>query len=63
MARSFVDTSLKEKYELKRVAPSVVGGIGITQRNQNKRVYIEFSTIAKSTPFSQTASQNLLARK
>ena len=41
-AQGFVETLLSQKYEPKRVAPSAVGGVGITQRNRNKKVYVEF---------------------
>jgi hypothetical protein len=41
-AHSFVDTLIKEKYEPKRLTPSAVGGVAVTQRNGNKKVYVEF---------------------
>lgn len=41
-ARSFVDTLLREKYEPKRLAPSAVGGVGITHRRGDRSVYVEF---------------------
>jgi hypothetical protein len=41
-ANSFVVTLLRAKYEPKRLAPSAVGGVGITQRSGNKKVYVEF---------------------
>jgi hypothetical protein len=41
-AESFVDTLLKEKYEPRRLAPSAVGGVGVTQRKGNRSVYVEF---------------------
>ena len=41
-ARSFVDILLKEKYEPKRVSPSAVGGVAVTQRKNNRKVYVEF---------------------
>ena len=41
-AQSFVDTLLREKYEPKRVTPSAVGGVAVTQRNRDKKVYVEF---------------------
>jgi hypothetical protein len=42
LARSFVDILLKEKYEPKRLAPSAVGGVAVTQRSNNKKVFVEF---------------------
>jgi hypothetical protein len=42
IAKSFVDTLLREKYEPRRLAPAAVGGVGVTQRNGNKSVYVEF---------------------
>ena len=41
-AKSFIDTLLREKYEPKRLAPSAVGGVGITHRHGDKSVYVEF---------------------
>jgi hypothetical protein len=41
-ARCFVDILLKEKYEPRRLAPSAVGGVGVTQRKGNRSVYVEF---------------------
>lgn len=41
-AQSFVDTLLKQKYQPKRLAPSAVGGVAVTQRNLDKKVYVEF---------------------
>jgi hypothetical protein len=41
-AKNFVDTLLKEDYEPKRLAPSAVGGVGVTQRKGNRSVYVEF---------------------
>lgn len=41
-AKSFIDLLLREKYEPKRLAPSAVGGIGITQRRGSRSVYVEF---------------------
>jgi hypothetical protein len=42
LAKSFVDTLLREKYEPRRLAPSAVGGVGVTQRKGDRSVYIEF---------------------
>jgi hypothetical protein len=42
LARNFVDTLLREKYEPRRLAPSAVGGVGVTQRKGDKSVYVEF---------------------
>jgi hypothetical protein len=42
MAESFVDTLLRAKYEPKRLAPSAVGGVAVTQRKRGKKVYVEF---------------------
>lgn len=42
LAKSFVDTLLREKYEPRRLAPSAVGGVGVTQRKGDKSVYVEF---------------------
>ncbi len=42
LARSFVDSLLREKYEPRRLAPSVVGGIGVTHRKDDKTAYVEF---------------------
>jgi hypothetical protein len=41
-ARSFVDTLLQEQYEPNRLAPSAVGGVGVTHRKGSKSVYVEF---------------------
>ena len=41
-AKSFVDTLLREKYDPKRLAPSAVGGVGITHRRGDRSVYVEF---------------------
>ena len=41
-AERFVDTLLREKYEPRRLAPSAVGGVGVTQRKGNRSVYVEF---------------------
>ena len=41
-ANAFVDILLRAKYEPKRLAPSAVGGVGITQRSGAKKVYVEF---------------------
>src|SRR5262249_11493105 len=40
-ARSFLSTLLNEKYEPSRVAPSAVGGVGITHKRNGRRVYGE----------------------
>lgn len=42
LARSFVDAMLRDKYEPRRLAPSAVGGVGVTQRSGDKSVYVEF---------------------
>ena len=41
-AKGFVETLLREKCEPKRLAASAVGGVAITQRKRNKKVYVEF---------------------
>jgi hypothetical protein len=41
-AESFVGTLLREKYEPRRLAPSAVGGVGVTQRKGDRSVYVEF---------------------
>ncbi len=41
-AQSFVDMLLREKYEPKRLSPSAVGGVAVTQRSREKKVYVEF---------------------
>ena len=40
-ARNLIESLLREKCPPDRVAPSVVGGIGITHKRSGKRVYIE----------------------
>lgn len=42
LARSFVDMLIKEKYEPKRLAPSAVGGVAVSQRSNDRKVYVEF---------------------
>lgn len=41
-ARNFVSALLREKQTPNRVAPSAVGGVGITERRADKQVYVEF---------------------
>src|SRR5262245_54926616 len=41
LARSFIDMLVREKYEPRRLAPSVVGGVGVTQRKGKRSVYVE----------------------
>jgi hypothetical protein len=40
-AQNFVSSLAREKSEPSRIAPSVIGGVGITGRHLGKRVYIE----------------------
>ncbi len=41
VARSYLGSLFKERLEPSRVAPSVVGGIGITHKLTKRRVYVE----------------------
>lgn len=41
-AERFLSVMEEEQFPPTRVAPSVVGGVGITRRNGEKRVYVEF---------------------
>ena len=41
-ARSFLSNLLKEHYEPSRLAPSAVGGVGITHKKEKRKVYVEF---------------------
>lgn len=41
-AQGFVETLLRENYEPKRVTASAVGGVAVTRRKGNKKVYVEF---------------------
>jgi len=41
-ARGFLSNILSEKIEPSRLAPSAVGGVGITHKRNKKRVYVEF---------------------
>ena len=38
-ANSFIDILVRAKYEPKRLAPSAVGGVAVTQRSGNRKVY------------------------
>src|SRR5262249_55611390 len=40
-AKRFVDLLLREDYEPSRLAPSAVGGVGVTHRHGGKSVYVE----------------------
>jgi len=41
-AEQLLEAMEREQFPPTRVAPSVVGGVGITRRNGEKRVYVEF---------------------
>jgi hypothetical protein len=41
-AESFMEILLREDYEPNRLAPSAVGGVGITRRDNDKTIYVEF---------------------
>ena len=41
-ARNFISVLLKEHQEPKRVMPSAAGGVGVTQRRNGKKVFVEF---------------------
>jgi hypothetical protein len=41
-ARSFIESLKANQQEPARVAPSAVGGVGITHKNKGRRVYVEF---------------------
>ena len=41
-ARGFISSLIRGRQEPKRVTPSAVGGVGVTQRNANKKVFVEF---------------------
>lgn len=42
LAQSFISRLLEEKYEPSRLAPSVIGGVGVTHRSERRKVYVEF---------------------
>ena len=42
LAENFVETLLRERMEPSKLAPSVLGGVGLTRRNRDRRVYVEF---------------------
>ena len=41
-ANSFLDLLLRAKHKPKRLAPSVVGGVAVTQRSGSRKIYVEF---------------------
>jgi hypothetical protein len=41
-ARAFLDQLLHARREPSRVAPSAVGGVAITQKTRERKVYVEF---------------------
>ena len=41
-AQSFLMSLLKRDITASRIAPSVMGGIGLTQRQSGRNIYIEF---------------------
>ncbi|HEY2910958.1 MAG TPA: hypothetical protein VGI99_11970 [Gemmataceae bacterium] len=41
-ATGYLDQLASEQFAPARVAPSVVGGVGVTCRNGDRRVYVEF---------------------
>jgi hypothetical protein len=41
-ARSFLTLLQREQYLPTRIAPSVMGGVGITHRQDGRKVYVEF---------------------
>ncbi|MCI0748757.1 MAG: hypothetical protein L0Y58_25395 [Verrucomicrobia subdivision 3 bacterium] len=41
-ARRYLQIAERESFEPKRVEPSVMGGVGITHRQGNRKVYLEF---------------------
>src|SRR5262249_25122006 len=41
-AKSYLHTATRQGFEPKRVEPSVMGGVGITHRQGNRKVYVEF---------------------
>jgi hypothetical protein len=42
LARSFISGLLKHASAPSRLAPSAVGGVGVTRRHQGRKVYVEF---------------------
>jgi hypothetical protein len=42
IAQSFLDVLLKEDMEPSRLAPSAVGGVGLSRRKNGRKVYVEF---------------------
>jgi hypothetical protein len=63
-AETFVDLLVREKYEPRRLAPSVVGGVGVTRRQDNKSVYVEFYNDGKKVfaLFSDDLSEPVIKR-
>ena len=41
-AKSFVRVLMRENQEPRRVAPSAVGGVGVSRRNAKRKVFVEF---------------------
>jgi hypothetical protein len=46
-ARSFLESLQQDSYEPERIAPSVVGGVGLTFRKHPHKVYVEFKNGGK----------------
>jgi hypothetical protein len=63
MAQGFVETLLKEKYEPKRVAPSAVGGVAVTQRKHNRKIYVEFFNDGKIFALFSDGSSEPLSKE
>jgi hypothetical protein len=63
-AETFVDLLVREKYEPRRLAPSVIGGVGVTRRRHDKSVYIEFYNDGKKVfaLFSDDVSEPVIKR-
>ena len=55
-ARGFLFNSLDKKIEPSRLAPSAVGGVGITHKRNKKRVYVEFFNNGEISLFSDNES-------
>jgi hypothetical protein len=58
-----LDSLLREDYEPSRLAPSAVGGVGVTHRRGSKTVYVEFYNDGRVLAlFSDNVSEPVIKR-
>ena len=62
-ARGFLHSLDSETPEPSRVAPSAVGGVGVTHKKNRRRVYVEFYNEGMVCAFFPTASRHRRASK